>query len=422
MACYLGQSGAVVELHEKRFDPRKGTDGPGKSINLALSTRGLHALQEVGIQEEILKSAIPMPGRMIHSPTGDLTFQPYGKDASEVINSVSRGGLNCALLDAAEKLETVSVFFDHRCEGADLDAGTATLKDSGGGLHTTTGASLIGADGAFSAVRGAMQKSNRFDYSQDFLEHGYKELAIPAAEGGGFRMEKNALHIWPRGKYMMIALPNQDGSFTCTLFWPFDGPNSFSALTRDEDVLAFFKTTFPDAVPLMPTLLEDYKANPVGSLVTVRAAPWHYKDKVVLLGDAAHAVVPFLGQGMNASFEDCSVLNACLKEHKNDRAQAFADYSVMRKKNTDALADLAIANFKEMRDHTASSAFLLKKTGERVLARLFPGFFIPLYSLITFTNTPYAEAVERAANQNRVIRTALIVLIVVFILLARCCT
>ena len=402
MAVYLGQAGHEVEVYERRADPRRARAAEGRSINLAISTRGLHALEKAGLKERILSLAIPMRGRMLHGLDGTLRFQPYGTRPEHTINSVSRAALNALLLDAAEALPTVRLHFSARCTGVDLDAARATfLLPEGPEPLTAEGDALLGTDGAFSTVRLQMQKTDGFDYQQAFLDHGYKELVIPAAAGGGFRMEKHALHIWPRGGSMLIALPNLDGSFTCTCFWPLQGPESFASIRTPEQAVAHFQRQFPDAVPLMPTLREDYAENPTGSLVTIRCAPWHHGGKVALLGDACHAVVPFFGQGANAAFEDCVVLEECLKESAGDRERAFAEYQRRRKVNTDALADLSLENFVEMRDKTASRRFLLEKRLEKALHRAFPSWFVPLYTLVTFSRTPYAEAVRRNRRQWR---------------------
>jgi len=407
MACYLGRAGFAVDLYEKRPDPRThGADG-GRSINLALSVRGIHALREVGVADEVLRDALAMPGRMIHDPAGQLRFQPYGKDPTKAIHSVSRNGLNVTLINAAERCPGVRVFFAHKCTGIDLDTTTLALLDE------STGASLqvpcetvIGADGAFSAVRASMQKTERFNYSQDYLSHGYKELTIPPGPGGTHRMEKHALHIWPRHSFMMIALPNPDGSFTCTLFYPIDGPESFASLQTKDDVTRFFAEQFPDAVPLMPDLANEFIAHPTGPLVTVRCSPWHHKDRVVLVGDACHAVVPFLGQGMNAAFEDCTVLHN-LMEKATDHEVAFAAYEKARKEHADTLADLAVYNFLEMRDKVGSRLFLLRKKWEILLHKLLGGWYVPLYTLVSFTRTPYADALRRARRQDRIVRGVL---------------
>jgi len=302
----------------------------------------------------------------------------------------------------------------------DLQNARGTFADIDTGATTTVPADLlIGADGAFSEVRLAMQKTDRFEYSQSFLHHGYKELSIPPADGGGFRMERNALHIWPRGGFMMIALPNVDGSYTCTCFWPYRGENSFAALATRDEVRSYFAATFPDAVPLMPTLEDDFLVNAVGSLVTVRCAPWRFGDRAALLGDAAHAVVPFYGQGANAAFEDCIVLDECLREFADDTAEALAAYERRRKPHADALADLALETFCEMRDKTASQACLLGKRVEQLLAQLLPGRFVPLYYMVTFSRTPYADAVRRARAQWRAVALAFgLVLVTVLVVLA----
>jgi kynurenine 3-monooxygenase len=417
MAIYLGRRGQTVKVYERRPDPRLAGAEAGRSINLAISTRGLYALEQVGLRDKVLAMAVPMRGRMIHDTSGKLTFQPYGT-RDQAINSVSRGGLNQLLLDAAE--ETAGpVIFQHRLEEMELDTARLTFSSPAGPVQVD-GGTVVGADGAFSAVRTQLQRRERFNYSQEYLAHGYKELYIPPASAGGFRMEPNALHIWPRGGFMMIALPNFDGSFTCTLFWAFQGANSFENLKTEADVLKFFTATYPDAVPLMPTLAHDFFANPTSSLVTVRCSPWHYEDRIVLVGDAAHALVPFYGQGANAAFEDCVVLDQCLDAHASDRARAFADFEQQRKRHADAIADLALANFIEMRDRVASPMFLLKKKIEKILHGLFPQSFIPLYTMVSFSRIPYADAVDRARRQDRVLRGIglLLLLLVAAVLIA----
>jgi kynurenine 3-monooxygenase len=423
LACYLARAGYAVDLYEKRPDPRTGGQDAGRSINLALSVRGIDALRAVGLADEVLRDAIPMRGRMMHGRTGRLMFQPYGKDDSESINSVSRAGLNVTLLNAAESYPAVRCHFGQRCTGIDLAAATLDLTDEATGAKSrAAGERVVGADGVYSAVRAEMQKHERFDYSQEYLTHGYKELTIPPGPHGELLLEKHALHIWPRHAFMMIALPNRDGSFTCTLFYPFDGPESFASLRTDDDVQCFFEDQFPDAVPLMPTLEEDFRNNPTGPLVTVRCRPWHVGGRVVLLGDACHAVVPFLGQGMNAAFEDCTVLGECLKQHAPDWERAFRTFEQRRKKHTDALAGLCVENFLEMRDRVSSRAFLLRKKAEVFLHRLFPRWYLPLYTLVTFTRTPYADAVRRVRRQDRIVQMILgallvLVLFVVYLLL-----
>ncbi|MCH7527110.1 MAG: FAD-dependent monooxygenase [Planctomycetes bacterium] len=419
MATYLGRAGYDVDVYERRPDPTGDKVVGGRSINLAISVRGIHALQEVGLADEILNRAIPMRGRMIHSRGGRVSFQPYGRDKTQAINSVSRAGLNLTLLQAARKHPNVRVHFDQRCQDVDLDKPSASLINVvTGERQTVEGDILIGADGAFSTVRGAMQRLDRFNYRQDYLEHGYKELTIPPGPDGRFLLEPNALHIWPRRSFMMIALPNHDRSFTCTLFWPFEGPNSFHALQSDDDIERFFSEEFRDAVLLMPTLAQDFQRNPVGSLVTVRCSPWSYCDKVVLLGDACHAVVPFYGQGMNAAFEDCTVLNQCISTYAPDWRRTFSVYDALRKTHVDALADLAIGNFLEMRDRTNSTTFRIQKKVERTLHRLLPFWFLPLYSMVTFSRIPYAEAVSRAKRQYKVITAMCLAVLVILVLAA----
>ncbi|MCH8252769.1 MAG: FAD-dependent monooxygenase [Planctomycetes bacterium] len=426
MACYLGKAGHEVNVYERRPDLRGGKAPAGKSINLAISERGIAALRRIGLAERVLDRAVPMRGRMIHSPEGRLSFQPYSKNPNDAINSVSRGGLNAILLEKADSYPNVTLHYEHKCIDVDLDAAKAQFEvGTKGELVTAEGDVIVGADGAFSAVRAKMQHLDRFDFRQDYLRHGYKELVIPPGEHGTHRIEKNALHIWPRRSYMMIALPNEDGSFTCTLFWPFDGPHSFAAVEANGNALGYFKTHFQDAVPVMPTLAEDYARNPTNSLVTVRCGPWNYKDKAVLVGDAAHAVVPFYGQGMNAAFGDCIALDECLAAGGADRADALAEYYRQRKTHIDALADLAIGNFVEMRDHAGSPGFRFKKWRERTLHTLLPGWYTPLYNMISFSQVPYGDALKRARRQDRIVRwvcgaAALIVAVVVlWILLTR---
>jgi len=321
--------------------------------------------------------------------------------------------LNTTVIEAAQRYPNVHVKFNHKCTEVDIDSPTAQLLNTSTSQPITAlGDAVIGVDGAFSAVRQSMQlKIDNFQYDESYLAHGYKELTIPPGPNGAWQMEKNALHIWPRKSFMMIALPNPDGSFTCTLFWEFEGPRSFATTKTDDDVRRFFEEEFPDAVPLMPNLLADFKNNPTGSLVTIRCAPWFYKDKVALVGDAAHAVVPFYGQGMNAAFEDCVVLDECLAGFPDDRQRAFAEYFQRRKVNADALADLALENFIEMRDKTASRAFRAKKKLDHFLEAALPGVYLPLYTMVTFTRIPYAQAARRARLQDRIVYAGLILVI-----------
>src|SRR6266404_2454967 len=442
LAAYLGRRGYEVDLYERRADPREGNMVGGRSINLALSTRGIHALEQIGIADEVLKHAIPMRGRMIHPAAAGSApiFAPYDVDPNKHINSIGRAALNTTVIEAAQRYPNVHVKFNHKCTDVDIDSATAQLlnppspgygvagtsssqplNDSTTQPITASGDAVIGVDGAFSAVRQSMQlKIDNFQYDESYLAHGYKELTIPPGPDGSWRMEKNALHIWPRKSFMMIALPNPDGSFTCTLFWEFEGPRSFATTKTDDDVLRFFDDEFPDAVPLMPNLLDDFKNNPTGSLVTIRCAPWYHKDKVALVGDAAHAVVPFYGQGMNAAFEDCVVLDECLAEFPDNRERAFAKYFSRRKENADALADLALKNFIEMRDKTASKTLRRKKKLDHFLESVLPGTYMPLYTMVTFTRIPYADAARRGRRQDRIVYASLMIATVSILVLSIC--
>src|SRR5437899_273772 len=427
LAAYLGRRGYDVDLYERRADPREGNIVGGRSINLAVSTRGIHALEQIGIADEVLRHAIPMRGRMIHDKSGDLHFSPYDVDPKKCINSIGRAALNTTVIEAAQRYPNVRVHFNHKCTEVHLESASAQLETAEGAV-SARGDAVIGVDGAFSAVRKSMQSQiANFQYDESYLAHGYKELTIPPGPDGSWRMEKNALHIWPRKSFMMIALPNPDGSFTCTLFWEFEGPRSFAAAKTGDEVRRFFEEEFPDALPLMPTLLDDFRNNPTGSLVTIRCAPWFYRDKVCLVGDAAHAGVPFYGQGMNAAFEDCVVLDECLAEFApatkgpsvdgQDRQRAFAEYFQRRKANADALADLALENFIEMRDKTASRAFRAKKKLDHFLEATLPGIYLPLYTMVTFTRIPYSRAARRARLQDRIVYGTLAALILAFLVL-----
>lgn len=412
LAVLLARAGWRVSLYERRGDPRaKGYHG-GRSINLALSARGLAGLAAAGLDTVVReRDLIPMPGRLIHGRDGATVFQPYSHDPKDAINSVSRGGLNLTLIEAAGEQPGVTMHFDHQCVDVDLETSAATFQRPDGSRVTAHADLMVGADGAFSAVRGVMQRTDRYDYAQSYLGHGYKELHIPprvgaAAIGAGsgwsgegeagsaFRMDPRALHIWPRGQSMMIALPNRDGSFTCTLFWPFEGEHSFAGLRTAGEVERFFAEQYPDAVPLMPTLAADYLANPTSSLVTVRCWPW-VRGRTVLVGDAAHAVVPFYGQGINCGFEDCVELVQRLGSGSganSDIGAALDAYQRARKPNADAIADMALENFVEMRDKTGRPEFLYRKKVEQTLHAMFPGTVTPQYNLVSFSTVPYVEA------------------------------
>jgi kynurenine 3-monooxygenase len=397
LSIYFARRGHRVSVFERRPDMRKQTVDAGRSINLALSNRGLRALDEVGLSTEIKKAAIPMHGRVMHDRQGKLTFQPYGAEG-QFINSISRSNLNMVLVDKAESLG-VEFYFEHRITSVDFEKTQIAFPDLSSGTKEFD--AIVGADGAFSAVRGSLQITDRFDYSQDYIAHGYKELHIPATAAGGFQLEKNALHIWPRESFMLIALPNPDGSFTCTLFFPFEGALSFKSLKTESDVKKFLKTTFSDAFALMPKAGEIFMSSPASSLVTVKCFPWT-KNKTLLIGDAAHAIVPFYGQGMNAGFEDCRVLNQLL-DKASDWPTLFSEFQKSRKPDTDAIAQLALDNFIEMRDLVADANFLLRKKIEAKLNQQFPEKWIPLYSMVTFhDNIRYADALATGLKQKRI--------------------
>jgi kynurenine 3-monooxygenase len=406
LAIYLAKKGFEVDVYEARGDMRKIETAAGRSINLALSDRGIAALREIGMDEYMLSEAVPMFGRMVHAAGGETRLLPYSGRVGEYINSVSRAGLNVALINEAERGAGVRFYFNRKCVDFDCRTGAALIENAETGeKNPVTGDALIATDGAGSAVRGAMLDGGvpRFDFSQKFLEHGYKELHIPPAANGGFLMEKNALHIWARRSFMMIALPNFDGSFTCTLFLAHTGENSFEQLRDENSLLEFFQTNFADAIPLMPTLVEDFSKNPIGNLGTIKCFPWNVGGKSLLLGDAAHAVVPFYGQGMNASFEDCRVLNQLIETHGADWATVFDRFGSLRKENTDAIAEMAEENFYEMRDAVADPVFVRKRELETRLEHAFPDYFSK-YSMVTFReDLPYSAAKRKGNAQDRLL-------------------
>ena len=403
LAVLLMQRGFAVEIFERRSDMRRVQISAGRSINLALSTRGIYALQQVGLWEGMRSIIIPMKGRMMHSLTGELTFQPYGKNESEAINSISRAELNIALINAAEKQGT-TIEFRQRCVGYDAKTGTLHLRNEQTGEEKTHQTEIvIGCDGSASAIRADMLKLNRFNFSQQYLDYGYKELTVPAGPNGKHLLETHALHIWPRGKYMLIALPNIDGTFACILFLPFEGVDSFACLATQADVIRFFESRFPDAVSLMPQLADNFFSNPTGAMVTVKCSPWHIEGRALLLGDAAHAIVPFFGQGLNCGFEDCTYLMGLLDRHGADWPKVFAEFENQRKINTDAIADMAIENFTEMRDRVADPRFLLRKKAELALEAKYPQLFVPKYAMVTFHRIPYSVAQARGIVQDRML-------------------
>ncbi|MCB1023900.1 MAG: FAD-dependent monooxygenase, partial [Acidobacteria bacterium] len=378
----------------------------GRSINLALSDRGIAALKEVGMDQYMLSEAVPMLGRMIHTVGGETKLLPYSGREGEYINSVSRGGLNIALINEAHNFPESTFHFNRRCIDFDCESGEALIENTLTGEELSVkGDTVIATDGAGSAIRQAMMNGgvSRFNYQQKFLEHGYKELHIPPDLVGGFQMEKNALHIWARGEFLMIALPNFDGSFTCTLFLAFEGETSFEKLTDEASLMEFFKEHFPDSIPLMPTLAEDFFTNPTGSLGTVKCLPWNVDGKALLIGDSAHAMVPFYGQGMNCAFEDCRVFDELIEKHQTDWEKIFEEYTSLRKPNADAICDLAEENFYEMRDAVADPVFQRKRELETRLEQSFPDYFSK-YSMVTFReDLPYSLAQEKGNAQDKLL-------------------
>jgi kynurenine 3-monooxygenase len=405
LSIYLSKRGYNVKIYERRADMRKQEMIAGRSINLALSDRGIKALEEVGLMNEIRKICIPMHGRFMHHADGSTAYQAYGKEG-QYINSVSRGELNCKLMDLAEA-NNVEINFNQKCEKIDWNKNEINFADSVNHQLSTINYQLaFGSDGAFSAARLTHQlQHDRFQYNQYYIDFGYKELTIPAGKNRNFLLEKNALHIWPRGNYMMIALPNIDGSFTCTLFFPFEGEVSFATLDTKEKVRSFFEKKFADAAPLMPTLEADFFDNPTSSLVTVKCFPWIREDKFALIGDAAHAIVPFFGQGMNCGFEDCAVLNSLIEKHNDNWSEILTEYQSLRKPDGDAIADLALNNFVEMRDKVADPKFLLQKKIEADFSKKYPDKWIPLYSQVTFSpQIRYSEALVNGQKQEAIMQ------------------
>lgn len=402
LSIYLARRGYEVNMYERRPDLRTNRISAGRSINLALSDRGWRGLNGVGISDEIRKVAIPMKGRMMHSVDSQLTFQPYGNE-TQAINSVSRGGLNCVLMDLAEK-EGVKIHFEHRCTSITLETAESHYEHHGKDI-TVTADRIFATDGAFSAGRLQLQLgTDRFNYTQSYLEHGYKELTIPPVNGE-FAMDPNALHIWPRGSFMLIALPNLDKSFTCTLFFSFEGEPSFASLNTEEKMMKFFREVLPDTIALMPHLKEEFFSNPVSSLVTVKCSPWNYKDKLLLVGDAAHAIVPFYGQGMNCGFEDCVVLNQMISDEKENWLSIFNSFSKHRKPDSDAIAELAVGNFVEMRDKVGRPEFLLQKKIEAWFTAKHPDKWTPLYTMVTYSpDMRYSEALREGQRQEAIMQ------------------
>ncbi len=406
LATLLSQRGFSVDVFERRPDPRQAGYAGGRSINLALAERGLHGLRVAGLTDEVMRLAVMMRGRMVHHRDGHTELLRYGRDDSEVIWSISRGRLNIALIDAAQKAGA-RFHFDRNLEAADFgERVTLRFRDaSAGATHEHVAAFAIGADGAGSALRAAMNAVHPLGERIEELGHGYKELEIPAGTGKSvFAIEPNALHIWPRGNYMCIALPNAEGSFTVTLFMPGQGDPSFATVATPAAARALFERDFADALPLIPELEHDYAANPVGVLATIYLDHWHLDHRALLIGDAAHAIVPFHGQGMNCGFEDAVELADLFNAHADDCAWAFAVFERRRRPNAEAIAAMALENYIEMRDSVADAGFLLRRDLGRMLAQRHPDRFMPRYAMVTFTRMPYAQAFARGAVQDQLLR------------------
>ncbi|OIQ37778.1 MAG: kynurenine 3-monooxygenase [Crocinitomix sp. MedPE-SWsnd] len=406
-AVFLAKAGYKVVIYERRSDIRKAEISAGKSINLALSTRGWTALKAAGVDKLVEDIAIPMYGRIMHDLDGNETEQAYGKDG-QAIYSISRGDLNARMMDIAEDAGNAKIHYNQKCIDVDLEAGIITLESyETGEVTTDQGDVVFACDGAFSAVRyNGLQKLDRFDYMQDYIDDGYRELLLPANEDGSYKMDKNALHIWPRGRFMLIALANDDGSFTCTLFMPFEGENSFEALKTDADVDKFFKETFPDFYEMFPGLIDSWHGHPLSSLAIIRCYPWT-KGKIALMGDAAHATVPFYGQGMNSGFEDCSVMNDLMHKHNEDWEKVFEEYQDLRKPDGDAVQDLSVHNYYVMRDFVGDPTFLLQKKIEKRFSDLYPDKWMPLYSQVSFSNIRYSEAWATGMKQDEIMKTVM---------------
>ncbi|MCP3980205.1 MAG: FAD-dependent monooxygenase [bacterium] len=396
LSIFLRERGFEVTTYERSEDIRNAGSGSGRSINLVMTSRGIRALERVGLRPEAMRLTVPVTGRMLHGMRGELTFQPYGRDESECNYSISRRELNQFLIDRAEE-RGVEFRFDHALDGADLERGRLRFGD-----REVEAATVFGTDGAVSGVRAAMKGRAGFDESMELLEYGYKELLIPRDRGA--RIELNALHIWPRGRVMLMALPNLDGSFTVTLYLPYEGPSGFAELDDEAEVLSFFERQFPDAVALIPDLTREFFENPTGNLGTVRCLPWHVGGKAALVGDAAHAIVPFFGQGMNCGFEDCTELGRLIDaDEHDDWGTLFAAYQSARKGNADAIADMALENFVEMRDRVGDAGFLLRKQVEHRLEVEMPQRFRSRYSMVMYSHIPYRAARDAGRIEDEIL-------------------
>lgn len=402
LSIYLRKRGLDVHLYEKRPDNRQGEyKEEGRSINMALSERGWKALEKAGLTEKVLPMTIPMYGRKIHDEHGKTTFIPYGKEG-QAIYSISRGKFNQLLMSEAEKAGT-QIHFEHKVEDVDLKNSELHISSKEHGKQIISSEVIIGADGAYSSLRNAMLKQVRFDYRQKYISHGYKELSIPATAAGEFAMDPNALHIWPRGNFMLIALPNPDKSFTCTLFLPFEGGRvSFEHIRDEKDLKGIFSNYFDDAYQLMPELTQEFFQNPTSALINIECFPWT-AHQALLIGDASHAMVPFYGQGMNSGFEDCNILDQLIEKFgTNAWDLVFGKFQKIRKPDTDAMCQLAMENFQEMKEDVADPKFIIRKKIEAKLHELYPKDWVPLYTMVTFSHIPYSEAYQAGKLQKKI--------------------
>ncbi|MEE8411068.1 MAG: NAD(P)/FAD-dependent oxidoreductase [Acidobacteriota bacterium] len=404
LAVFLRRRGNPVVVYEAQPDTRASSAVGGRSINLIVTVRGIHALRQVGLWDAVSNITAPVTGRMMHDRSGDQAYQPYGKDDNECNHSVSRGALNNLLLTTAEEAGA-ELRFDHRLTAFDPADNRMHLVSADGSEMEQTGELVFGADGAASKVRAGLMRLPGASESIEMLAHGYRELEFPAASGGSYAMDPKALHIWPRGEFMLMGLPNPDGSFTGTLYLPCEGKNSFEQLTDNRAVLAFFEREFPDALPLLPALTREFAAHPTGELGTVRCSPWQSNGRVALIGDAAHAIVPFFGQGMNAGFEDCTVLAELLERFDGDWERTLPAYDAARKPNADAIAEMALDNFVEMCERVGDPAFLLRKQVERRLEHAFPTEYRSRYSMVVYSRIPYTVAREAGRIQAGLLDT-----------------
>ena len=403
LALALAQRGYAVDVYERRADPR-ASGAAGRSINLGMSKRGITGLQLVGLLDEILSRSVVMAGRVIHGIDSSTQYQPYGKNETEVLHSIDRVLLIHVLLNRAEQHPGVKLHFEHRLVGCDKQKRELTLETADGASHTVSPAFVVGADGAFSTMRQLLQRGERADYHQEYLEWGYKELVLAAKPDGSSVIEQKVLHVWPRNHGLIVTHPNQNGSHTLSLFLPHEGEDSFGSVKTPEQIKALFGRFFPDLMPLMPDLVEQWQTHPASDLITTRTNPWCFGDWAVLVGDAVHAVYPLMGQGMNAAFEDCCVLVASLEQYKGDTAGAFRHYQDSRRQHTDALAELSVPHFVELRKKVQSPWFQARKKLDLMLNRLMPTLWIPLYTMISHTTIPYREAQEKAQRQDAILR------------------